>query len=187
MELYVAADKRQPQRHDVGSILCLRALDLLPASHAPAVRDATAVRPRPQWLVGTPTLRLPDGDTLRGHEAVEHLQRLAVELARAEAAAPKTTRPPPRPLAPAPVGLVAARAAPPAATPPLVDDDVDDEVDALFASRIADDGDDDGDVGARKITGDDLARALRAREASAPSGPPAGAPPPPPPQFSATA
>jgi hypothetical protein len=86
-------------------------------------------------------------------------------------------------MAPAPVGLVAEKRA----RPQQVAEEesvVDEEVSALFASRL-DESDDIGDgQEERKITGDDLARALRERDAVAPQAPNANAPPPPPPQMS---
>lgn len=166
----------------MGSVLCLRVLQHLPEGHV-SVHDARSAVPRPAWLTGTPTLVTDDGAVLRGHEALDHLQHVSVEMARAAAARP--TRPPPTRtmMAPAPVGLVAEKRRPqqPAEAEETV---VDDEVSALFASRL-DAGDDLGDgQEERKITGDDLARALRERDAVAPPPPSANAPPPPPPQMS---
>jgi hypothetical protein len=184
MQLYVSVDRRHPNRHDMGSVLCLRVLQHLPEGHV-SVHDARSAVPRPTWLTGTPTLVIDGGTVLRGHEALDHLQHVSVEMARAATAHPTRPRPTRAMMAPAPVGLVAEkRARPQQVGEEEGDAVVDDEVSALFASRL-DASDDLGDEeGERKITGDDLARALRERDAVAPPPPTANAPPPPPPQMS---
>ena len=78
--LYVARDKRIPQRHDLGSVLCLRALELMPPGTI-KVHECRPQERRASWLAGTPTLALEGGEVLRGYQALEHLQRLAVQLA----------------------------------------------------------------------------------------------------------
>ena len=162
LALYVARDKRRPDRHDLGSVLCLRVLDLMPAG-AVEVHDADALRARPLWLTGTPTLVLDGGDVLGGYEALTHLQRLAVDLARSSSRPAKRA---PQQQAPPPPMAAAVAAV---------------EEDALWGSSSVVEDDDDGATQDRKLTGDDLARAMRAREEA--RAPPAGgsAPPPLPP------
>lgn len=153
--LHVARDKRDFARHDLGSVLCLNVLDLLP-SDAVQVREWDARAPRPAWLTGTPTLVAPTDEVFQGHQALAYLQRLAVDTAatkHAKTAPPAVRRTPPP-----------AAAAPATAAPARTDEnDVDGS--SLWESRIGDgERDDEDEEPARKITGDDLARAMRARE-----------------------
>lgn len=179
--LYVARDKRRHDRHDLGSVLCLRVLDLMPAASV-EVQDADALHARPLWLTGTPTLVLDGGDVLRGYEALTHLQRLAVELARTpplsstRGDAPQATarRPPPP--------LQSQQQPPPSPTEAAV---AAIEEDALWGSQVV--AEDDDGAQDHKLTGDDLSRAIQARQqerAAQASGGHGGAPPPPPPPMS---
>jgi hypothetical protein len=156
--LHIARDKRHPTRHDLGSILCLNVLDLLPPDTV-RVREWDDPRaPRPAWLTGTPTLVTPKDEIFRGHQALVYLQRLAVDMTAqlAAASAPKKA---PRGVQPPPAA--AMKAGPP---PPSHEEEAD-GVGALWESRIGDgDVEEEDDTSNRKITGDDLARAMRARE-----------------------
>lgn len=154
MQLYVARDRARPERHDVGSVLCLRVLDLLPPGTV-SVREARSGEPRPPWLTGTPTLVI-DGHVLRGFEAISHLQRLAVDLARR----PKEQR-----------------QAPSRQTPREEEEEEEEDWTAAMTASMEDEVVDTD----RKLTGDDLARAMRAREQ--PKQQPGGKQPPPPPPM----
>lgn len=160
--LHVARDKRHPARHDLGSVLCLNVLELLPPETV-QVREWDDPRaPRPAWLTGTPTLVTPKDEVFRGHQALAYLQRLAVDMAKA------TTQPRPskaRPSPPSAANPQQREAAPPSvSSPPTGDDDPEDGgVGSLWETRIVDDATEE-DEPTRKITGDDLARAMRARE-----------------------
>lgn len=166
--LYVARDRKTPTRHDLGSVLCLRVLDLLPP-HLVDVQECTA-RSKPVGVVGTPTLLTPHGESFRGHQALSKLQHLAVELAvqRGETKEAPTRR---RPSALAP--NVQLRTEPREPPPPEQEDRGDPgeeqptaEVASLWETRIddADQEEEESDMSSRKITSDDLARAMRARE-----------------------
>lgn len=169
--LYIARDKKDQSRYDLGSALCLRVVDLLPAD-AVELRDCDVLRDRPTWLTGTPTLvAASGGQVLRGYQALAHLQRAAVEAAErrggASSQAKKDTKPPPR------RQTEEARRPERPATPPgdggLTDD--------LWESHGIEGHEEVGTV--RKMTSDDMANAMRAREQQQPPAS-TGAPPPPP-------
>ena len=75
--LYVARDRRDASRHDLGSILCIRLVDRF----VPGMVDIVECHGRhpgmPSWLVGTPTLHAATGEVWRGNQALERLQELA--------------------------------------------------------------------------------------------------------------
>lgn len=158
MELYVARDRRRPDRHDVGSVLCMQLLERLPRE-AVHVVDATHLHPRPSWLIGTPTLVADaGGDLWRGHQALTKLQSLA--FAEAEGRR----------------GSVAESVShhddsgrsskPPDHSPyheAKDDDDHDEEDDWIQASDPVPEEEDENDTFTRKLTSDDLSRALAAR------------------------
>lgn len=170
--LYVARDRRRPSQHDLGSILCLRVLELLPPG-AVQVRESDA-RDRSAWLTGTPTLVL-DHEILRGHQALDRLQRLAVDAAAppppakgrplgARGAVPPMAQPPA-----ATAALLAPQQAPPPARGPEATEEEDDAVSlALWESHIDEDEEEENDDALpRKITSDDLARHMSARNGTA--------------------
>lgn len=169
MDLYVARDKRRPARHDLGSVLCLRVLDLLPDG-AVRVHDCDQMRgPKPAWLTGTPTLATGDAQVLRGHEALLHLQRVAVETARSSTCPTRPARrPPPTDATPPPSGPPP----PPAAAAEVGQDD------DPWETRIDDHEDEEEPLGSRKITSDDLVRATQMRAESHRGVGDATAPPP---------
>ena len=74
----------------MGSVLCLRVLDLMPAESV-EVRHVGDLPSKPTWLTGTPTLQT-GGEVLRGHQALGHLQRLAVQRAPATRREPRDVR-----------------------------------------------------------------------------------------------
>lgn len=151
--LHVARDKRYPTRHDLGSVLCLNVLSLLPPDTVQVREWDDPHAPRPTWLVGTPTLVTPNDEIYRGHQALAYLQRLAVDLAKkAKPAATAPSKSPPPPKQPA------------KRTAPRDDEEEEEEpAESLWESRIGD-GDVEDDEPAGKVTSEDLARAMRARE-----------------------
>jgi hypothetical protein len=201
--LYVARDKRHPDRYDLGSTLCMRAIELAPREVAFDVREVHGDTPnKPVWLVGTPTL-LADGEVHRGRHALEHVQRLAVDLATHHAAEHATRaaheKRATRGSSIGSRGSSHTLAIPKAAAPALHmraekeeeqatatqrperadadEGDVDEDMQTLWDSHIDDNAEtDDGG----KITGDDLARAMREREAATKLPPASQAPPAPP-------
>ena len=157
--LYVARDRKNSSRHDLGSILCIRVVDLVRPG-AVTILECTPRDPaNPSWLVGTPTLHhVPTGEIWRGHQALSRLQHLVAESNERPAAAAKAAAPAPAPAAarpPADEG-VAAEAGEPENMWSVTEDD--------------EGGEDDGALPhSRKLTGDDLARAISARQAASSS------------------
>jgi len=180
--LYVARDRRRPSRHDVGSVLCMDLLRHLPPDVVHLV-EATA-QTRPSWLEGTPTLRDDEtGEVWTGHQAVRRLQVASIHYARQEAeaearasrAASSSSRQqrdaPPRRFPPPGAGTPGGgKDRPPSPPPP--EEEEGSGVDSLWQSQLPD-GDldeDDPAVGAdgeRKLTADDLNRALAAQQRQA--------------------
>ena len=80
--LYVARDHKQVHRNDLGSILCMQVLSLIP-ENVVRVQNCDMIAEKPTWLTGTPTL-LDDmsGDVWRGNQALFRLQQLSVSLAK---------------------------------------------------------------------------------------------------------
>lgn len=151
--LYVARDRRRPERHDLGSLLCVHALRLLPPDTV-QVTEVTSLSQahHPAWLTGTPTLVVDEQQqVLRGHQALQYLQDLAVSLPKSSAPpsrAPPSRAPPPTP------------APPPRPAPPTEEDDP-------WSVAPVEAQDEDAD---RKVTSDDLMRVMREREQQ--QGPP---------------
>ena len=176
LALYVARDKRCPQRHDLGSVLCMQLANQLPAGAVEVVAVETLAS-RPAWLQGTPTL-VAEAAMYRGHQALTHLQQLVVEHAAprkpARAASARQARPAAGQARPA---AQATRPAAPPAQP------AEEEMPALWESAMLDEDDDEPPT-SRKITSEDLARAVQERAAATAVAPAtASAPPPPPPPI----
>lgn len=177
LRLYVARDKRAPEKMCPGSALCASMLRTVPAD-AVTVADCTFAPERPPWLKGTPTLHdTAENRIWIGQQAVERLHALALHHAHEEAVAARPKRPavtfqpkPPRGSGgppPRAVGTATGKAQKDATDG---DDDADES--AAWESRITEDDDDDDDGGeTRKITADDLARASAMRAASTPAMP----------------
>ena len=177
LALYVARDKRCPQRHDLGSVLCMQLANQLPAGAVEVVAVETLAS-RPAWLQGTPTL-VAEAAMYRGHQALTHLQQLVVEHAAprkpARAASARQARPAAGQARPA--AQPTARPAAPPAQP------AEEEMPALWESAMLDEDDDEPPT-SRKITSEDLARAVQERAAATAVAPAtASAPPPPPPPI----
>jgi hypothetical protein len=77
--LYVARDKMKADRHDIGSILCLQVLELMPSRDVKVV-DVSNIRSPPIWLTGTPTLVHENSDEVwRGNQALSRMQSMLIE------------------------------------------------------------------------------------------------------------
>lgn len=158
--LYVARDKRQPSRHDVGSVLCLQLVETISPALKVDVHQCDNARDRPPWLTGTPTLHEDNGSKSQGFEAVQRLQTIAMEVAEARG---RDARRKPTATAAQGSSSVAARSASVVApgdiavAPGNEDDD-------MWGSRI--DDDDEEVQEPRKISADDLARVNASRQFS---------------------
>lgn len=190
-ELYVARDKRNASRFCIGSTLCLSALEYLPDEFV-VVRncDDMSKVSLPTWLIGTPTLVSTSGtDIFRGQQAVLRLQEAVVSYTEHVTTQRLMAKTPPqrtKSLNPSssnkhsssssqlPPSTRETRRSDPA-------DEDDEELSELWSTRVQED---DGDEEVtRKITGDDLARAIAQRQQTTQPNPTnaGGAPPPPPP------
>lgn len=83
--LFVSRDKRNPERYDVGSVLCLDLVRYLRAwgyeDHV-TVQECSAATPgRPAWLTGTPTIHNEEG-VYTGYEAIAVLQETVIRVAQ---------------------------------------------------------------------------------------------------------
>ena len=157
--LYVARDKRDPTRHDTGSVLCLQLVDVVAPLLEVSVEESDGKR-KPPWLVGTPTLREDSGEMSQGFQAIQRLQTIALNAAEARGAAgAKSSKRRPEAINGRATSAPAAPAPTPAPAPPAggADDD-------LWQPRI-----DENDVEVEenpKISSEDLARANASRQAS---------------------
>lgn len=183
--LYISRDKSRPERFDVGSILCLNLFEALPEGSV-VVRECTK-EDRPSNVHGTPTL-ISDSAYFTGHEALQHITQMALGEAerRGRVSVPKETETSKR----------VRRSVPPPATvqrlqqtrsgeengPPMhpsLDASEDDgSTMMLWESRISEDDTEGDTVSNGKITTEDLARAVQAREQT-PRGTAVQPPPPP--------
>lgn len=155
--LYVAQDKLHPSRLDVGSVLCLQMLDSL-AEGEVDVRRVEELGSKPTWLSGTPTLLAAgSGEVWRGHQAVMHLHRQALERAAAPGAVTPT---------PGHRQAATASTTPPSSTPPahhdspapVADGDPDD---GMWSSVVPESAEEPESL-SKKLTSDDFARATQA-------------------------
>lgn len=168
LTLYVARDRRDARRHDTGSVLCINLCDALRTVDVQIVECPLARHPH--WLVGTPTLHSHESnDVWRGHEAVAHLQHLALQEAEARGAERARTKKrdssskssvltPTMHLRPE-----ESRSPSNEAAHTSVGSDLPSIEESIWESRIADDdGDDEASgVGVRKLSQDDLQSALQ--------------------------
>lgn len=185
--LYIAKDKKNPTRHDLGSLICMQQLSQLPEGFV-HVQECSPTE-HPLEVTGTPTLRSQQHGTMQtGNAAVQQLMALSVRFAEQrgrsdaaaeEAAKKKTSRPtsnfsntfPPRPPAARNTHLRPETARSPPSPPLQQDDDGaagGGGVEDLFVSQLNDedleDEDDEVDSTTRKITSDDLARHNQRRD-----------------------
>lgn len=192
--LFVARNKKRPEELCPGSTLCTEFLQNISETEVEVVDCHRSDAPRPAWLKGTPTLYEYETErTWTGHAAVRRLYHMSLHYAikpsieNAPAPAPSRARPPrvqpPSRPAPAPIG----------------DGGGVDEGDAvegdMWASQITQEMESESYESEtrsdRKMTGDDLNRAMSQRMMSngsvnnANGDPPqtVNAPPPPPPAL----
>lgn len=154
MRLYIAMSASDGTRYCTGSSLCMRIIQHLPLGTI-QVLDCATVRPTPSWLVGTPTLDAGD-ELYRGEDAVMKMVQLVAQQHSHDKRA-KTVQP--------------------QKTAPLRNDA--EGLDDLWTepSRPPDGEDDDDELNSgRKLTGDDLSRAVRQQD-NARAQPAASAPP----------
>lgn len=179
--LYVARDRKRPERHDLGSILCLQVVGLLPHDVVQVQECTPSNMNLPSWLIGTPTLVVDDDGVLLGHQALTYLQELAVKLASTHKKPYTSSHVPPsqrRQLQmhpqthpqtqPQSQSQPQSQYAPPSPDSPHSTDD------RMWGTCI--DGEEDDPLGGQKITSDDLAKATAARTQSLPPPPSSSAP-----------
>ena len=190
--LFVSRNKKRPDELCPGSTLCSEFLGNIDEREVEVVDCNRPDFKRPAWLKGTPTLYEYETEkTWTGHQAVRRLYHMSLHYAMTPAKPPATTRPPPhRPQHHPPH----ARGAPPPPPPQTqssssADDAVDD---SIWASQITPDMEDAQETETRsdrKMTGDDLQRAMSQRmmtnamNANGDTPQTMNAPPPPPPAL----
>ena len=191
--LYVAPNKRRPTQHDVGSVLCMKTLQNVPAGEVKVINCAT-LSARPSFLRGTPTLvDTETNEVYTGHHALHRLQLLSLyhaeQYGKAQASQSNERHRSGR------GGGGGGRApipSPPSRAAAVHDDDDDDDsgygggISNMWSSTI-DDAEVEEDTeqvmsGDRKLTSDDLSRAISDRQ-PLPQQQPTTAPPPPPPPL----
>ena len=187
--LYVAPNKRRPTQHDVGSVLCMKTLQNVPTGEVKVINCAT-LSARPSFLRGTPTLvDTETNEVYTGHHALNRLQLLSLyhaeQYGKAQASQPNEEHRRGR-------GNEGGRVSmPPPSRAVNTHDDGneggDGEISNMWSSTI-DDAEIEEDTeqvmsGDRKLTSDDLSRALSDRQ-PLPQQQPTTAPPPPPPPLS---
>ena len=93
--LFVARDKKDAHRHDVGSVLCINLANALNDSVSIDVVECRKSTPGlPEWLTGTPTIQnMTSRELFRGHEAVSLLQQLSIACAEERGANRKKNAP----------------------------------------------------------------------------------------------
>ena len=163
--LFVGRDSLNTFRHDVGSTLCLSMLDRM--SGAPVtVELANDIPPRerPYWLKGTPILvNNSSGERFTGFSAYNTITNMAFEEARKRDAGK---------------GNISAKkgtiAEPTRQKGQTIQETADEEggMDSMFVSDFQNVDMESGKEA--KLTSDDLAAALRAREGPSNNDPPAG-------------
>ena len=181
--LYVAPNKKRPTQHDVGSVLCMKTLQNIPDGVVQVLNCAT-LSTRPSFLRGTPTL-VDDGtnEVYTGHHALHRLQLLSLyhaeQYGKAQASADRRRD--------GGGGRRGGPMPPPPSRPTASErDDDGGDISNMWESTI-----DEADLeeeaeqtlsGDRKLTSDDLSRALSDRTPM-PQQKPTTAPPPPPPPL----
>lgn len=161
--LYVARDKHRPAQHDPGSVLGLQMLRDVPDGLVAVVECGARTAPPPD-VRGTPTLRDDAGrDAWTGHHAILRLHQLAMFYAQTHGRddATKHNKSTPRGgamRAPAPP-VVSAHVA---LVPPDDGDDGDDgRQESMWESTPVDEEEDANE--GRKLTSEDLSRAIQQR------------------------
>ena len=188
--LYVAPNKRRPTQHDVGSVLCMKTLQNVPTGEVKVINCAT-LSTRPLFLRGTPTLvDTETSEVYTGHHALNRLQLLSLyhaeQYGKAQASQSDKGRRHDRGNGDGRVPMP-----PPSRTVNTHDNDNeggDGEISNMWSSTI-DDAEIEEDTeqvmsGDRKLTSDDLSRALSDRQPLPQQQPTTAPPPPPPPPLS---
>ena len=188
--LYVAPNKRRPTQHDVGSVLCMKTLQNVPEGIV-RVLNCTTLSSYPSFLRGTPTL--VDDETSEiytGHNAMHRLQLLSLYHAEqyGKAQASRTTTDPRPAVRRGGSATVPSQTRPPSSVTAEHDHDLtEDEHDmSSMWSCTIDDSEVENEAeqtlgGGRKLTSDDLSRALSDRNPTTNQTPSTAPPPPPPP------
>jgi len=193
--LFVSRNKKRPDELCPGSTLCSEFLGNIDEREVEVVDCNRPDFKRPAWLKGTPTLYEYETEkTWNGHQAVRRLYHMSLHYALAPSQPSAPSKPPPPQHGP-PHARIAppphARGAPPLPPqPPPSDGDVVD--DSIWASQIAPDMEDTQELETRadrKMTSDDLQRAMSQRmmttamNANGDKPQTMNAPPPPPPAL----
>lgn len=185
--LYVASDKKKPTIYCQGSQMCLQLLDYLPESLV-IVKNSDDIRksdPKaiPFFITGTPTLISIDQNNLfPGREAVEQLQHLAILHASSKRSAPTHN---PKSVT---IQEQSSQQRVQFNAPPTNQhaNEEEAELSGLWTTtdNAEDNTADDSTMdSSRKLTGDDLARALQQRNSTNHPPPQSNGPPPPPPPY----
>jgi len=179
--LYVARDRKDPSRYDLGSVLCLRVVDMMPGAPIDVYDCDDMPHERPSWLIGTPTLVADTGgDIYRGMQALNRLQSMSVEMVRTTATPKKKEGA--RQQQPPPMAAVAMHAAVPSQQQEQYDEGEGGGLESLWQSPMESSAEDEmEDTFNRKLTSDDLMRLSKGREMKNPNEMNNNGPPPPPP------
>ena len=168
--LYVGRDVQRPDRHNLGSTLCLRVVDLLLPLGVSVDVIVCHGRGGHRGIVGTPTLVDAEGTFHQGSEAL-----YALEVLLSRAASTTTTSKKDRGTSRGTGGRVAA-----------TNDDDDDGFPASGRMSLPLEDDDDGSVDEDKKIGIDETNQLISMHQSAMKNEPSSSTPPPPPPPSAS-
>lgn len=188
--LYVAPNKRRPTQHDVGSVLCMKTLQNVPEGIVRILNCAT-LSARPAFLRGTPTLVDDEtNEVYTGHNALHRLQLLSLYHAEQYGKSQAKEEEGDRRRGAGGGGHMRRQGGPPPPPPSSssskpADLEEEDGQSAMWSSTI-DDADLEEDAGEslsgdRKLTSDDLSRALTDRPPPMQQQPTTAPPPPPPP------
>ena len=175
--LFVTQDKRRPEKHDLGSSLCMRLIEERGISSKVAVQDLVKMRDRgvdiPDFVKGTPTLvHRVEYTMYTGSEALFKLMEVRPSISASVASAPQSTRPttppPPQPRSKERELPHPKRQTPRAPTPPPPalgeDDDGEDSIGAGFGDLL-DRRPDDDTMNAARVTEGDVQALMDARRA----------------------
>lgn len=194
--LYVAKDKKRNSDFCPGSTVCIGMAEFLPKEvidvrSCDTLRKTVGKEGIPTWLTGSPTLVSSYGDEVfRGSQAVRKLHNICVDFAYKQGVSDagggggKKTSTQNKERGGIPPPNLQLRQESRQEGKAMENVDYDEELEGIWSSEVEkQDGNDDDYNLSRKITGDDLARAVAGRQASYaqqqqnPSNPP---PPPPP-------
>lgn len=165
--LFVASDRRRRDLLCPGSALCTEFLADVPKNTVEVVDCGVRGFVRPAWLTGTPTL-LDNEEHKRwtGHAAVQRLYRLALHHASGA-----STR--------APVSGASGPSSSASARRVVAEEEEDEGDPSIWESNVVEEEEEERTD--RKMTSDDMARALQAVRPMQQASPDVGKAPPPPP------